>query len=355
MKNTTVTCLSEDIPSYFELGWSLALQLHDLLNENYEKNFCSSPTYSFWLYKLSLEDLISVMIFTYILAFVRCIAGPKVKRFLKDKLNTTDNSTDRAVLNICQLIGRLITIPWAAYEVFIKPDCSVFSNPSLSWRNLDPFSVSGQVNIALPVTSMTSLSTSLLYRFAISVYIFHLFSVLFLEEKRRDFWMLLVHHLTTLTLITMSYTIGFTEMGILILLLHDICDPFLEFGKVCYYLTQRRDGMTNEFFHVFIDPCFYIFIPTWIVARLFYYPLRGIHSLTLVTRKTCHFPSIAFSAILLSILLLLNLIWFYMILRALANRLKNGKMTDELMHNPKTQNFGQVNGVNRLKDGRNIK
>ena len=132
----------------------------------------------------------------------------------------------------------------------------------------------------------------------------------------------------------MSYTFRYTEMGLLILFFHDIRDVFLGLGKTCHYLTPRADGKKNEFFHKLVDPLVVIFALSWIPTRLYLYPLRGIYELTKVTRKTCHFPSIAFSAILLSVLLVLNTIWFFMIVRTLVNRILLGKMTDESSDHP---------------------
>ena len=241
-----------------------------------------------------------------------------------------DKETDRATHNVCQLIPRLVIIIWTFYEVFVKPKtCTVMTKSSLAWQYLDPDSISASTaSYAMPF------STWLLYLTAISAYVFHLFAVLFLDEKRRDYIMMVIHHVVTITLITMSYILQYTEMGLLILFLHEINDILLELSKTCHYLTPRADGKKNQFLHKLVDPLVVIFALSWIPTRLYLYPLRGIHELTKVTRKTCHFPSIAFAAVLLSILLVLNIIWFFMIIRALINRLVLGKMTDETIDHP---------------------
>ena len=250
-------------------------------------------------------------------------------KVLLQKLNTSVKETDRAAHNLFQLIHRCMTITWIFYEIFLKPEtCSVLTTPSVSWQYLDPDSIP-----ASTASYVMPFSTWLLYLTAISVYVFHLFAVLFLDEKRRDYTMMVIHHVVTLTAITMSYTIQFIEMGLFILFLHDISDILMECGKICHYLTLQTDGKKNVF-GMLLDPLMCIFALSWIPTRLYLYPLRGIYASTKITRESCHFPSVAYGAIMLSMLLVLNVIWFFMIIRALVNRLVLGKLTDETIDYP---------------------
>ena len=52
------------------------------------------------------------------------------------------------------------------------------------------------------------------------------------ETKRKDFWATFSHHVATVGLIGYSFCLGFTKFGVVIMFLHDICDPFLEFAKM---------------------------------------------------------------------------------------------------------------------------
>ena len=45
---------------------------------------------------------------------------------------------------------------------------------------------------------------------------------------RSDFWQMLLHHVTTLFLIVFSWTANFCRIGVLIMLLHDIADAYLQ-------------------------------------------------------------------------------------------------------------------------------
>ena len=57
----------------------------------------------------------------------------------------------------------------------------------------------------------------------------------FIDVKRKDFWQLMVHHVTTLALMAFSWTCNLTRMGTLVLLVHDCADVFLEAAKACRY------------------------------------------------------------------------------------------------------------------------
>ena len=52
------------------------------------------------------------------------------------------------------------------------------------------------------------------------------------ETKRKDFWATFAHHVATVALIGYSFCLGFTKCGVVVMFLHDICDPFLEFAKM---------------------------------------------------------------------------------------------------------------------------
>jgi len=55
---------------------------------------------------------------------------------------------------------------------------------------------------------------------------------LFMDTKRKDFYQMIVHHLVTLTLTCMSWTLNLARIGALILCLHDVCDIVMEVSNV---------------------------------------------------------------------------------------------------------------------------
>ena len=44
----------------------------------------------------------------------------------------------------------------------------------------------------------------------------------------QDFWQMMLHHLVTMFMISVSYMVGYIRIGAVIMLVHDISDVFLE-------------------------------------------------------------------------------------------------------------------------------
>ena len=49
----------------------------------------------------------------------------------------------------------------------------------------------------------------------------------FVDVKRKDFWVMFVHHAATILLMSFSWTCNFFKVGTLVLIIHDIADNFL--------------------------------------------------------------------------------------------------------------------------------
>ena len=50
----------------------------------------------------------------------------------------------------------------------------------------------------------------------------------FTDVKRKDFWEMFIHHLTTISLLCFSWTCNLTRVGTLVMVIHDVADIFLE-------------------------------------------------------------------------------------------------------------------------------
>ncbi|CAG9944691.1 unnamed protein product [Clonostachys rosea f. rosea IK726] len=82
--------------------------------------------------------------------------------------------------------------------------------------------------------------------------------VLGMEKPRKDYKELVGHHITTLTLIGLSYRFHFTYIGIAVYITHDISDWFLATAKTLNYLDS-----------VILTPFFVVFMGAWIYLRHF--------------------------------------------------------------------------------------
>lgn len=94
-----------------------------------------------------------------------------------------------------------------------------------------------------------------------------LIMILGIEERRRDFRELVIHHVVTISLIGLSYRFHFTYMGIAVYVTHDISDFFLAMAKSLNYINSPLQG-----------PAFGLCIVIWTYLR-HYINLRILYSL----------------------------------------------------------------------------
>ena len=66
----------------------------------------------------------------------------------------------------------------------------------------------------------------------------------FIDVKRKDFWEMFIHHLTTIALMAFSWTCNLTRVGTLVLGIHDCADIFLEVK----YISKRFAQNNRDFF-----------------------------------------------------------------------------------------------------------
>uniref|UniRef100_H2YWP0 TLC domain-containing protein n=1 Tax=Ciona savignyi TaxID=51511 RepID=H2YWP0_CIOSA len=79
----------------------------------------------------------------------------------------------------------------------------------------------------------------LAYILQFSFYIHSVYGTLFVDAWRKDSIVMLAHHVVTMLLIGFSYAFRFTNVGILILYLHDITDILLEGTKLAVYYKTK--------------------------------------------------------------------------------------------------------------------
>lgn len=128
----------------------------------------------------------------------------------------------------------------------------------------------------------------------------------FVDVKRKDFWVMFIHHAATIMLLSFSWTCNFFKVGTLVLLIHDIADIFLESAKLFKYSGAQRIS----------ELLFGSFAVTWIVTRLGIFPTWIIYSVTVEAPQLVqYFPAYFIFNGLLSLLLLLNILWAYYILK----------------------------------------
>jgi ceramide synthetase len=142
----------------------------------------------------------------------------------------------------------------------------------------------------------------------------------FLDNKRKDFWQMFIHHVLTLVLISLSWMCNLHRVGSLVLIVHDFADILLEAAKFLKYANLQKA----------CDIIFGLFTISWIVTRLGLFP-RIIYSSTVEAPQILPmYPVYYIFNSLLIMLLVLHFIWTYMILQVVVQTIKAGQMEGDV-------------------------
>ncbi|KAF0036151.1 ceramide synthase 5-like [Scophthalmus maximus] len=142
----------------------------------------------------------------------------------------------------------------------------------------------------------------------------------FTDIKRKDFMIMLVHHLATIILITFSYANNMLRAGTLVMCVHDASDIFLEAAKLANYAKYQR----------LCDGLFVLFSMSFFVTRLVIYPFWIVRSVLIESWEIagpyqCWW---LFNGLLL-VLQTLHIIWFYLIARIAIKAIFKGKVAKD--------------------------
>jgi len=203
-------------------------------------------------------------------------------------------------------------------------------NPVDVWKNYPHTPLAGPVKF---------------YYLVQTAFYLHQMLILQAEARRKDHAQMMAHHVITVGLLGLSYSMNLTRVGCLILLLMDWCDIFLPLAKMIRYLSISQ---------LATDILFGWFMVSWLVTRhcLFliviwsvtwdahdyippvYDPARGLY----LTR-----PALAGFIAMLLALQVLQCIWFWMICRV-AWRVVTGTGAED------ERSDEECDGETRLKD-----
>ncbi|XP_042466949.1 ASC1-like protein 3 [Zingiber officinale] len=168
-------------------------------------------------------------------------------------------------------------------------------------------------------------SVMLFYMCQCGFYVYSIVALIAWETRRKDFSIMMSHHIVTSILIGFSYITRFFRIGTIILALHDASDVFLEAAKLFKYSEKELAASV----------CFGFFAISWLLLRLVYFPFWIIKSSSYDSIKALswmdNFPTMLyyiFNMMLLT-LLVFHIYWwkliFVMILKQLGNRGKVGE------------------------------
>ena len=162
------------------------------------------------------------------------------------------------------------------------------------------------------------------YMAELGVYL-HEFVSIFGETRKSDFWAMVVHHVSTVTLISASYLLNFIPVGYLVMVLHDPVDVVLETAKVLFYMGRARPWALRAANHLFI-----VFAVTYFVTRLVLYPFIILRaSLFGFQEYMDWFPGATLINFFLVTLQFLHIFWMSLIIKSAVKKVVSGADTVE--------------------------
>ncbi|XP_062175837.1 ceramide synthase LOH2 [Alnus glutinosa] len=171
------------------------------------------------------------------------------------------------------------------------------------------------------------LPLKLYYMCQCGFYIYSIAALLTWETRRKDFSVMMSHHVITVALIGYSYISSFFRIGSIILALHDASDVFMEAAKVFKY--SEKELAASVFFGFFAI--------SWFILRLIFFPFWVIKA-TSCDLLECLNPSEAYDRFLyylfntmLVMLLVFHIYWWVLICSMIQRQLKNrGKVGEDI-------------------------
>ncbi len=173
-------------------------------------------------------------------------------------------------------------------------------------------------------TASFPLAVKVYYAIELGFYVQALFSLVFWETRRKDFAVMMLHHVVTLALIFYSHHTTLLRIGTMVFLLHDLSDVPMELAKAFKYLDMPT--LTAFFLGAFFL--------VWTLSRLVYFPAVIIRAAMWEAVVKCpHIPHklyMHFAAFncLLVLLLGCHVYWTALILQIVAKAIFQGKIDD---------------------------
>ncbi|XP_010269982.1 PREDICTED: LAG1 longevity assurance homolog 2-like [Nelumbo nucifera] len=167
----------------------------------------------------------------------------------------------------------------------------------------------------------------LLYMCQCGFYVYGIAALLMWETRRKDFSIMMSHHVITVILIGYSYLSRFFRIGSIVLALHDASDVFMEAAKVFKY--SEKELAASLFFGFFAI--------SWIILRLIFFPFWVIKSSSYDIREFLAlsepYPALLYYVFntMLLMLLVFHIYWWILICSMIMRQLKNrGKVGEDI-------------------------
>lgn len=167
------------------------------------------------------------------------------------------------------------------------------------------------------------------YMIQLGFYVHSIYATLMMDAWRKDSIVMLFHHFLTITLLWCSLACGFIQIGVCLVMLHDLNDVLLEFCKINVYLKDRNGKFywINDFLS---SVGFVALTVSWFYCRIYLFPVKILHAGAYGTWVSCMvrpIPFFMFFNPLIWILQGLNVYWFSFLVIFLV-RVVQGQITE---------------------------
>jgi len=152
-------------------------------------------------------------------------------------------------------------------------------------------------------------------------YLHGVYTHFFLDTKKSDFLLMLLHHAITLALLYAAYVGGYFRVGMLVMFSMDICDVFLYSAKI---LKIIKSGGKIDYPKAVYYIGFGMIPVTWLLFRLIYFPFVVMWTTSYDGMRLCGWEEATgwvFFNTLLVLLLVLNIWWGHIIAKIMWSSL----------------------------------
>ena len=140
--------------------------------------------------------------------------------------------------------------------------------------------------------------------------------ILFVDRKEKKYYEFLLHHLMAWLLIFFSFSLNFTSVGVIVLLLHDSSDIFLILGRWVLDLKWKSNVVIAIVYVLTLIVWFYtrIVLMSGCMMKSTYYFMSSLDTDT--EYGSLLFGPMLFMSIMCTLLIVMNMIWWIFILLA---------------------------------------
>ncbi|GFY45362.1 ceramide synthase 1 [Trichonephila inaurata madagascariensis] len=295
----------ENFPSYSDL-WRGIREFLDYVNSDTfvegKETFHVESTWQSC--NFNIYDMLFIIVLAIIWTILRHFATEGIFKPLARHYALTPTNQAKMPESAWKFTYYLCAWSYALYVVVLSGNYMFFQKPSTVWDNWS-------------LRESPPMDIYVMYMAQCGFYIHSLYATLFLDTWRKDSLVMMIHHVLTVTLISISYSLRYHNIGSLVLFTHDACDILLEYTKLNVYF-KIQGGKLKRRHEIFANISFFCFTVAWYVCRLYWYPLRVLYTATSdVQRMKLVLPGALLMNSLLWILQILNIYWFLFILQFL--------------------------------------